>query len=445
MFAATSAMAGDTDVRNQALVTGERIEVGKPMNLTGLVTHVSVFRRGVFVIADVHLPTAGLVVFAEGKMPSEGDIVHVSGTLTNYLDHAALNASEWRKIAYNGLPDLPLAKYNDISNGRLHARTCNIDGKVSTVASANQAEGGEATLVGISSDRSLAYALIPAKLDPAEWQGRNVRLTGCLFNTYDATTGKFKGSTIEASDAADLRMVDSGGATVAFLYAIIAVMSLAALMLVAMLVKTMRERRALRIVTAERRRLAVDLHDTVEQHLATAKLMLSGMALIPGLPDVARKSLDGIAAVLAHAKLEIRDAVNDLRSDSPKTVADALREIADGFERTGAVKLRIRLRDFPEHLEASRIRDLVAIVRESVTNAIKHGHAANIAIVADGPVLRILNDGEKFDPSSALGPETGHFGLAGMQERAFRSKFALSHFSEGRWCGVECRMKNDEL
>ena len=76
------------------------------------------------------------------------------------------------------------------------------------------------------------------------------------------------------------------------------------------------------------------------------------------------------------------------------------------------------------------------IVREAITNAVKHGKAKNIALVADGFVLRVLNDGEPFDAEVALGPETGHFGLAGMQERAFRSRFKLSFGQEGKWVSV---------
>jgi signal transduction histidine kinase len=51
-------------------------------------------------------------------------------------------------------------------------------------------------------------------------------------------------------------------------------------------------------------------------------------------------------------------------------------------------------------------------------------------------VLRILNDGEPFDAEKTLGPETGHFGLFGMFERARRSGFGLSFVRHGKWCGV---------
>jgi signal transduction histidine kinase len=49
----------------------------------------------------------------------------------------------------------------------------------------------------------------------------------------------------------------------------------------------------------------------------------------------------------------------------------------------------------------------------------------------------VLNDGEPFDAASALGPEAGHFGLAGMRERAKRNGMRISWGCEGRWTSVE--------
>ena len=84
-------------------------------------------------------------------------------------------------------------------------------------------------------------------------------------------------------------------------------------------------------------------------------------------------------------------------------------------------------------------------MQEATTNALKHGRATNIVLVSDpstgdgkrGFVLRVLNDGEPFDAAAALGPEAGHFGLAGMRERAKRNGMRISWGVEGRWTSVE--------
>ena len=81
------------------------------------------------------------------------------------------------------------------------------------------------------------------------------------------------------------------------------------------------------------------------------------------------------------------------------------------------------------------------MVQEAVSNAVKHGRARRIAIVSDplpggGFALSVLNDGAPFDAATALGPETGHFGISGMRARAARSGFALSFARRRGWTEV---------
>ena len=85
--------------------------------------------------------------------------------------------------------------------------------------------------------------------------------------------------------------------------------------------------------------------------------------------------------------------------------------------------------------------DIVAIVREALTNAAKHGHARNAAIASDplpdgGFVLTVANDGEPFDRERAAGPAEGHYGLSGMEERAARIGGKLSFGRKDAWTTV---------
>ena len=110
--------------------------------------------------------------------------------------------------------------------------------------------------------------------------------------------------------------------------------------------------------------------------------------------------------------------------------------------RHGGIAVKTLLRGLPEKMDSARLGDLLLIARESVTNAIKHGKAKTVVIVSDpmegggGFVLKVLNDGAPFDVNAALGPETGHFGLAGMRERALRSGFTLEFAKDGEWTAV---------
>ena len=443
------AFGAENDVRSLAMQWGDAVHVGAEKHLTGCVTHVSAIRDGVFVVADVQTPTAGVVVFADGARPEEGDIVKVYGKIESYLARAAVRADAWQKIAEAEPFDAPVAKYHDFRSGRLHARRLAFVG----VARSQARESGGTTLVGLRWGRSEAFLRLPPSIDAAQLIGKRLRVTGCVFDDFDEKDLRYKGSVVEVTSGNDIILLDPEPSSIV-LYALVAALVVLVIILAVLWIRTRAERARLKIVTLERKRMAADLHDTVEQHLATAKVMLSAMQMIPALPQEAKDAAQRVAAVLVHAKIEVRDAVNDLRSDKSMTLHEALAEIGKGIEKSGAARVRMNIATLDGKIAPSRLHDLVSIVREAATNAIKHGKARNIAIVADrrvtgngergtesGFVLRVLNDGKKFDVASTLGQGTGHFGISGMKERATRSGFALDFVSDEKWCGVKITIK----
>ena len=232
--------------------------------------------------------------------------------------------------------------------------------------------------------------------------------------------------------------------------------SLAAIPLVLLVVGIVSWRRAVgrrrrkKLLDDERRRMADELHDTIEQHLAGARILLAtAEERIGGGNESASKVLSMAGEVLGNAKREIRDVILNLRSDEMMTrpFADLLAGVARELDERGVARTRCRLRGIPDGLSAGVKADLVAVVQQAVTNAISHGKAKNIVIVSDGAadaaksvggrfVLRVLNDGEPFDAAKALGPAAGHFGLANMRLRAKRSGFSIEWTREGKWNAV---------
>ena len=217
------------------------------------------------------------------------------------------------------------------------------------------------------------------------------------------------------------------------------------------IVRDKRERGRIAAINAERKRMAADLHDTIEQNLAGAKMLMeSSLSIAPEVPPAVEEAVKGAAAILAHAKSEIRATIFTLRCDEmfDRKPEDVFREMMRHLDR-GKVNARCRLRGLPDHLPGAFFSDLIGIVQEATTNALKHGRAKNIVLVSDpltgdgvrGFVLRVLNDGEPFDAAAALGPESGHFGLAGMRERAKRNGMRISWGVEGRWTSVEVEVK----
>lgn len=300
----------------------------------------------------------------------------------------------------------------------------------------------EISVLCVKRENMSIYVHVPGRLSKSRYIGRPVSVQGCVMPVFDES-GTSHAYIVEVATVDGVDVLDTRWGMVAVWTA----GSLLSVSFLAMFVAWVRSRRRqleLAAVAAERKRMAADLHDTIEQHLACVKLLLCGALNNDTLPERTVKTISRACEVLANAKMEVRDAVLNLRSDAAQTKspAEALAEIAEGVTKGGAARVRVKLRGLPERMRQGPYQDLMLIVREAITNAIKHGKARTIALTGDpidggGALLKVLNDGERFDVDKALGPETGHYGLAGMRERAARSGFVLRFVSLDDWCGIE--------
>lgn len=172
-------------------------------------------------------------------------------------------------------------------------------------------------------------------------------------------------------------------------------------------------RRALEeAVSSERRRIARDLHDGLAQELAYIRMET--------LRLVARDSDDrithiGVAAERALA--ESRGVIAALQADDRPFQAQLSRVAKELTERGGA---RLTLDLGPSvDIDAKRREALLRIVREAITNGVRHGRATDVALrlsVGDGLRMAVQDNGAGFVPG---GPRRrGGFGLTTMRERA---------------------------
>lgn len=174
----------------------------------------------------------------------------------------------------------------------------------------------------------------------------------------------------------------------------------------------------------ERNRIAREFHDTLEQQLAGATILLDAVDTVVEQPQRAREGLTTARAMLRHSLDEAQQAVGDLRSndllerDFASLVEDAVRQrlhatgIALDFQCQGA---------WPE-LDTMVKQHLLRIVGEAVTNAVKHAAPRRITITlraAPGSVeLRLTDDGRGFVVPPRSHHKPGAFGLLGLHERA---------------------------
>ena len=307
---------------------------------------------------------------------------------------------------------------------------------------------------------SVKVSDIPAFLDDCEHTHPKVAVSGVAELVLDQSAlfgrgGYVLGVRICVAASSDVELLPDAGymlrkreRKVTFaLFAAVGLLAFGLLVFAVIAVRQRRNRLLSETVTAERKRMADDLHDTIEQHLAGAGMLLK-LALLPanGLTSGAQRPLKEAQDVLLRAKREMRDIVWGLKNDDMVRLspAEMLRALAVTETKKGIFRVRTRLKGLPQKLDASKMRDLSLIVREAVGNAVKHGGARKIAIVSDpadggGWYLRIANDGEPFDPAEAPGPADGHFGLEGMRERSRRVGVKIEFGRKGKWTVVSIR------
>jgi PAS domain S-box-containing protein len=185
-----------------------------------------------------------------------------------------------------------------------------------------------------------------------------------------------------------------------------------------------------RVQEEERRRIARELHDDLQQKLAAILMNLSA-ARDAALRDPARAGAALAAAdELAGAAIEsTRRIVNDLR---PQVLDDlglvaALQALAQSFSRSSGIACRVDA-DAAAGRRAAAVSPDVAtclyrVAQESLTNVVKHTRASEVQIElapsgAHGLTLRVRDNGQGMAHGARGKPES--FGLLGMQERLRR-------------------------
>ena len=423
----------------------EEVSRGGEVEMRGVVTFVSAIDRR-FVVAPQDNPRhAGVVVLSGSGVvrPGNGDLVFVAGRIRR---HAGLPAVAAKRVDVIRSTTLPLAsgvKQADFRRGLLYNRRISLTGTVATMRSETTASG-PVTVLGLLLDNYTACVRIPGAVEPEGVVGERACVTGLALNRY-AEDGMFLDAELELAGVDAMDVMEMDKARKIFIVAL-CILGGGILFFIGMSFvlwrRNVQERREAAAVAAERRRMAADLHDTIEQHLAGANLIAAGVLAIEDVSEDVKSAMKTLTGILANAKSEVRSAVLNLRGDGgvSQSLEESISGMVAALGKTG-VTARKMLRGLPESMPEGMLADIVLILREAVTNAVKHGKAGKVVFAADpmppnGFAIRVLNDGVPFDVDCALGPETGHYGLSGMKERALRNHLSLSWGRDGRWTYV---------
>lgn len=179
-------------------------------------------------------------------------------------------------------------------------------------------------------------------------------------------------------------------------------------------------------VSAERNRIAREMHDVVAHHISMMVVQAeAGPVVVANDPGRATEAFDNISAAGKRALTEMRRMLGVLRTDSsgdggaplaPQPGAQDIEDLVDGVRAAGVdVRLRIGgdVQPVPPAVGLSAYR----LVQEALTNVVRHAGPARVDVDLryDPGTLRIsvTDDGA----GAAVPQRNGGHGLVAMRER----------------------------
>jgi signal transduction histidine kinase len=175
----------------------------------------------------------------------------------------------------------------------------------------------------------------------------------------------------------------------------------------------------------ERRRIAVNLHDSLGQTLLVIKnnAILATQAMPAGEGVVSR--IDEISNTTSHAIEEIRRITHGLRPYQLDRLGltQAIRTSVNQAAENGSISFATRVDDIDGVFDKDTEIHVYRIVQEAVTNVVKHAAATETAVVikkrSTVVSLSIRDNGKGFDPATPSSrPHDLGLGLTGIGERA---------------------------
>ncbi|MCA0892710.1 sensor histidine kinase [Microbulbifer agarilyticus] len=194
-----------------------------------------------------------------------------------------------------------------------------------------------------------------------------------------------------------------------------------------------RNAEAERAVTAERTRIAREMHDVVAHQVSLMTVQAgAARAISRNNPEAASEALAAVETAGRQAMAEMRDLLGVLRPASDAAVLTPQPSLDDLTALIEKVRLVVPKVEYDRQGDLESVPTSVSlaayrIIQESLTNVVKHvGSKASVYVSVkvenDCLFIRVCDDGHSTaEPSGDTkfgdGPSTGH-GIAGMRERA---------------------------
>ena len=388
------------------------------------------------------------------KIPVTGDIIDVVGFPESDLYHINLIHSLWRpapnaKVDNDEEPPVTTSAKDLLANSgkkydlNLHGRLVELRGTVQSVSS-----DAVPPRILIGSDDHLIPVAFPSLGDLQV--GSLISVTGiCVMDIndwhYNAVFPHFHGIFVVPRTSADIRLLarppwwtrNRLASVIGVLFAVLAIFACWIVFLRRFALRKSRELLKEQLLhmkadlrTEERTRLSVELHDTVAQNLTGIGLRIDAAERLADFDrDKMKKQLAIASRTLLSCREELRRCLWDLRSRAldERTMEDAIRRTLQLQDDN--VQISVRFKVPRSRIPDDTAHNVLRIVCELVTNAIRHGQATAVSIAGSLDGARLLfsvtDNGCGFDPKSCAGISEGHFGLQGVRERIRRYQGTL--------------------
>jgi len=174
--------------------------------------------------------------------------------------------------------------------------------------------------------------------------------------------------------------------------------------------------------TAERRRIARHLHDSLAQNIGYLRLKLDQLTLMQanGGDNALRDDLAQMRDIANEAYEQVRGTLSVLHPYNDSDLTTALLNHARFIARRAGFEVQLITYGQPRTLPTPMQQQIFYLFQEALANVEKHAEASTVDIMVKwlpvSLVIELKDDGQGFDRDGEQ--QEGHYGLGIMQERA---------------------------
>jgi signal transduction histidine kinase len=172
----------------------------------------------------------------------------------------------------------------------------------------------------------------------------------------------------------------------------------------------------------ERKRVARELHDDLNQRMAMLANEVATLALKPpGSAHLLRKQLQSLRERVDELSDDLRHVAHRLHPSVLEHfgLVAAIESHCSDFMKLHRIRLKLAHRSVPESIPLEVSLCLYRVTQECLNNVAKHSGARKVMVAIrgnkDGILLSVTDDGKGFDPG--LVADQSGLGLVGIRER----------------------------